>query len=439
MSDAIPTASRLPILGSALEIGRDPFRFLEEAPKRYGPVFRVSIPGLSCVCYADAALVERVLVEETERYRKDPHELDLLGELLGDGLLTAHGERWEQGREHVQPAFYPGRLVEYAEDMLEQTQYLVDGWEDGQRIDCYDAATQLTLSIVATTMFGVDDVGETDVIAEASDAITSRFAPSSVPMEIPLWVPTPTNRRYRRATDALDDVVEEILRRRRESADGVAIGDRSDLCSTLLAAGESGVLSDAEIRDHLVTMLFAGHETTAIGMAYTLGLLATHPDEQDRVITEVRTPEELSPQTALPHTDRVIREALRLYPPAYMLFRQTTTTDVVAGYDIPAGTRVALPQWSIHRSDRYYDDPLEFRPDRWDPETGEDRPEFAYFPFGGGQRQCIGRRFALLELRLCLARILRSVRLEPTPETALSPTPALTSRPDGPVWARVRR
>ncbi|WP_165875319.1 cytochrome P450 [Natrarchaeobius chitinivorans] len=439
MSETIPTADRLPLLGSALEVGRDPFRFLERAPAEYGPVFRVSIPGLSFVCYTDAELVERVLAAESDRYRKDPRELDLLGDLLGEGLLTARGEIWERGREHVQPAFYPGRLLEYGEEMLDRTGDELERWEDGHRIDVHEAATRLTLSIVATTMFGVEDVEETDAIADAADAITSRFEPSRVPMEIPLWVPTPANRRYRRATDDLDDVIEAILRRRRESGGETDADDRPDLCSALLTAGESGALSDAEIRDHLVTMLLAGHETTAIALTYTLGLLASHPDERERVLEEVRAPAELTPRTELPHTDRAIREALRLYPPTYMLYRETATTDTVAGYEISEGTRVCLSQWAVHRNDRYYDDPLEFRPGRWTPEMRESLPEYAYFPFGGGPRQCIGRRFALLELRLCLARILRSVRIESVPETELTPTPALTSRPDGPVPVRVRR
>ncbi|WP_162354475.1 cytochrome P450 [Natrialba swarupiae] len=439
MSETIPTVGRVPVLGSALEIGRDPFRFLEGAPEEYGPVFRVSIPGLSFVCYTDAELVERVLAGKADRYRKDPREIDLLGDLLGDGLLTARGDDWERGREHVQPAFYPGRLREYGEEMLDRTADELERWDDGEVIDVHGAATRLTLSIVATTMFGVDDVAETDAIAAAADAITSRFEPSRVPMEIPLWVPTPANRRYRNATDELDDVIGSILRRRRASGDELNGGDSSDLCSALLSAGESGTLSDDEIRDHLVTMLLAGHETTAIALTYALGLLATHPDERKRVLEEVRAVDELTPQTNLPRTDRVVRESLRLYPPTYMLFRQTTKPDTVAGYEVPAGTRVVLSQWAIHRSDRYYDDPLAFRPGRWTSEMRESLPEYAYFPFGGGARQCIGRRFALLELRLVLARILRSVRLEATPETELSPTPALTSRPESPVWVRVRR
>ncbi|MFH5801745.1 cytochrome P450 [Haladaptatus sp. CMAA 1911] len=438
MSGSIPTAGQLPLLGSALEIGQNPFQFLEEAPKTYGRVFRVSIPGLSFVCFADAGLVKRVLVEKSDRYQKDPRELNDLGKLLGDGLLTASGENWERGRKHVQPAFYPGKLTTYALDMREQTQHQLSDWKDGQRINAHTIATQLTLSIIATTMFGADGIEETDVITTAADAITERFKPSKLPMELPLWVPTPTNRRYQRATDDLDDVIDEILRRRRESENTTSTDERTDLCSTLLSAEEAGSLSDTEIRDHLVTMLFAGHETTAIGLTYALGLLATNPEQQERVINEVRKPESLSPQTNLPYTDRVIRETLRLYPPAYTLFRQTVTADTVAGYDIPAGTRVVLPQWAIHRSERYYDDPHEFQPDRWT-EMSETHPEFAYFPFGGGERQCIGRRFALLELRLTLATLLRSVRFEATSDTELSPTPALTCRPSEPVWLRIRR
>lgn len=441
MSQSIPTPDGLPVLGNALAVGRDPFSYVEEATREHGPVFRVSIPGLSFVCYADPELVERALVTERDRYRKDPRELELLGDLLGDGLLTARGESWERGREQVQPAFYPGRLREYADVMIEETERAVAGWHAGEHVDVRAEATELTLSIVARTMFGTEHVGETAVVARAADAITSRFEPSRIPVDVPLWVPTPANRRFERAVADLEDVIDRVLERRK--GDGSGTGDRDDdpdLLSTLLSAAESGALTEQDVRDQLVTMLLAGHETTAIALTYALASLAAHPDERERVLGEVRGVDgDLSPDTPLPHTDRVVRETLRLYPPAYMLFRQTTTTDTVAGYEVPEGTRVVLPQWGIHRDDRYYDDPLEFRPDRWTVELREKLPDFAYFPFGGGPRQCIGRRFALLELRLTLAAILRSVRLEATSSTEISPTPALTARPKGPVWLRVRR
>lgn len=446
MSQSIPTPDGLPVLGNALAVGRDPFSYVEEATREHGPVFRVSIPGLSFVCYADPELVERALVAERDRYRKDPRELELLGDLLGDGLLTARGEVWERGRERVQPAFYPGRLREYADAMIESTERTVAGWQTGEHVDAHAEARDLTLSIVAATMFGTERVDETEAVARAADAITSRFEPSRIPVDVPLWVPTPANRRFERAVGDLEAVIERLLERRdwdgSESAgDGASDGsDDSDLLSTLLSAADAGALTEDDVRDQLVTMLLAGHETTAIALTYALALLATHPDEQERAVEEVRAVDgDLSPDTPLPHTDRVVRETLRLYPPAYVLFRQTTTADTVAGYEIPEGTRVVLPQWGIHRDDRYYDDPLEFRPDRWTAELREELPDFAYFPFGGGPRQCIGRRFALLELRLTIAAILRSVRLEETSETEISPTPALTARPDGPVWLRVRR
>ncbi|MFC7232497.1 cytochrome P450 [Saliphagus sp. GCM10025308] len=432
MNESIPVPGGLPLLGNVLSIGRDPFGFVEDDVADHGPVFRVSVPGLSFVCYAEPALVERVLVTDRDRYEKDPRERNLLGPLLGDGLLTARGETWERGREQVQPAFYPGRLRAYGEVILERTDGFVQRWSDGQRVDAYEWARGLTLSIVGSVVFGVDGVEEIRTISRAADAITGRFEPSSVPLEVPLWVPTPANRRYRRAVDDLDDVIADLLDRRRASP-----GSGDGLCATLLAAADGGAMSDEQVRDHLLTMLLAGHETTAIALTYAMALLATHPDEQARVLEEVREPETVDASTALPRTDRAIQETLRLYPPTYLLFRQAVVDDVVAGYEIPAGTRICLPQWGIHRDERLFDAPRSFRPDRWlEPDA---YPDFAYFPFGGGPRACIGRRFALLELRLALATILRTVSLEATPETQWSPTPALTSRPDGPVPVRVRR
>lgn len=429
MSEAIPTVGDLPLVGSALEIGNDPFGFLEGAAAEYGSVFRVSIPGLSFVCYADAELVERVLVTERDRYRKDDRERDLLGEFLGEGVLTARGERWERGRRQVQPAFHPGRIAAYANEMVVETERLTGGWADGEVIDAHAEATDLTLSIVVSTMFGLDSLEEAGTIAERVDAITDRFAPSGLPVEVPLWIPTPANRRYRRAASDLEGVVDRLIERR-EPGNG-------DLCATLLSGVEAGELTETEVRDQLLTVLLAGHETTAVALTYTLASLATHPKEYDRVAREARSADRLSATTDLPRTDAAVREALRLYPPSYLLFRQAERPDTVAGYRIPADTRVVLPQWAIHRDPRYYDEPTTFRPDRWSEDR--DRPDYAYFPFGGGERACLGRRFALLELRLAVAAILRSVDLEATPDTEPSPTPALTCRPGGPVPLRVRQ
>lgn len=437
MPEELPTADSLPVLDSALELSRDPFHFMEQAAESHGPVFRVSIPGLSMVCYTDADLVKRVLVDEADRYRKGSREVEQLGSVLGDGLVTARGETWERGRKHVQPAFYPDRITKYAAEMRKHASTMVDGWDDGDRINIYEASTDFALSVIASTMFGVDDVERMDVIADAAEAITGRYEPTGLPVDIPIWIPTPANTRFRRATSELDAVVEEIIRQRRANGIPENPDDDADLCTALLAGGDAESLSDEEVRDHLLTMLFAGHETTAIALTYTLALLAQHPNEQQRVREEVRDVEQFSMQMALPRTERAIREALRLYPPVYALFRETVEPDTVAGYDIPAGTRVILPQWVIHRSRWYYDEPWAFRPDRWSDGIEESLPEFAYFPFGGGKRQCIGRRFAFEELRIAVATILRTVRLESISETNLEPRAALTCRPDGPVWLRV--
>ncbi|KPN29578.1 cytochrome P450 119 [Halolamina pelagica] len=244
---------------------------------------------------------------------------------------------------------------------------------------------------------------------------------------MPDWVPLPRNLRYRRAVDRLDGFVDRLLAERRENA----VAGGSDLLSVLLAAG----MDDTEVRDHLVTFLLAGHETTALALTYTLYCLATHPDEQAAVAAEVaKLDDRPGMDDSLPRTGRAIREAMRCYPPVHLVMREAVADDTVGGYHVPAGSLVLCSQWATHRRPGLWDDPGSFRPDRWE---ANDRPQYAYFPFGAGPRICIGRRFALLEARLVLARLLQTFRVEPVTEE-LDLAASMTLAPAGSVEVRLR-
>lgn len=420
-----PEPPALPLLGHALPYARDPLGFVERTVAEYGPVVSFSIPRRDGVLLADPDAIEHVLARNASNYRKGEFQRMELEGLLGDGLLISEGESWEQARDAIQPAFYPGQIADYASTMVECTDQQIGAWAAGDTVDLLAAISDITLTVLGNVLFDTD-FREATAVRQAARAVTNRFSPdSTVPIHIPDWVPLPRNRRYRRAVERLDAFVEELLRCRRGAPD-----DSDDLLSVMLATG----MDDQEIRDHLVTFLLAGHETTALALTYTLYCLSTHPDEQAAVVEEVTAIDgRPTMDDSLPRTDRALREAMRLYPPAHLVMREAVNDDIVGGYHVPEGALVVCSQWATHRRPDLYEDPEAFRPERWE---NADFPEYAFFPFGGGPRICIGRRFALLEARLVLATLLQTYRFEPV-TTELDLTASMTLAPTHPVTARV--
>lgn len=420
-----PEPDAPPILGHALPYARDPLGFVERAVADYGPIVSVSLPRREGVLLADPDAIGRVLVGNTGAYRKGEFQRRELEGLLGEGLLISEGETWSSARRAIQPAFDPGRIADHASTIVDCADGRIAEWEAGETIDLLEATGEITLTVLGEALFDTD-LRDATAVREAARAVTNRFSPEgSLPVYVPDWVPLPRNRRYRRAVNRLDEFVDRLLvDRQGEGADG------SGLLSVLLAAG----MDDTEIRDHLVTFLLAGHETTALALTYTLYCLATHPDEQAAVAEEVTTLDGRPGMgDSLPRTDRSIREAIRLYPPVHLVMREAVEDDVVGGYHVPAGSLVLCSQWATHRRPDLYDEPGTFRPNRW---GTDDHPEYAYFPFGAGPRICIGRRFALLEARLVLARLLQQFRIEPV-TTELDLAASMTLAPTNPVEMRL--
>ena len=429
------------MIGNTVALLRDPFGFYDRLAA-YGDVVRFSVAGTAFTTLLHPAHVERVLVEEPERFERWSFS-DVGLKFAPEGLLATEGEQWRRQRQAMQPAFTMDRIGSYADSMVEYTLETTAGWAEGQVVDLNDEFSKLTLRILADALFDVDvdPEGEDEPITRVARLLNEQTSPlRAVTMHLPDWLPTPANRRYERVMSAYEERLDDLIERRRGTDE-----PGEDLLSILLhAEGPDGTgLSRREVRDNLLTFTFAGHETTSLGLAYTAMLLAEHDDVAARLREELETvvgDESLGFEHVprLEYTERVVREALRLYPPAYILYRQTTEDVVIGGYRIPEGTVLTLPQFRLHRDGRFYDDPETFRPGRW--ADGEDgRPDYAYFPFGGGPRHCIGMRFATLEIQLVVATVLQEFDLTLLSDPDPSFSPGITLQPSENVRVRVRR
>ncbi len=430
-----PGPDGLPILGNALQLIRNPTAF-ETILRPHGDVVTYSFFGREFTALLHPDHVERVLVSESDRFEQYAFE-ELRGEFAPNGLLQATRGQWRRQRSLIQPAFSPAKIAAFADEIVTQTASTVDQWEPGDIVVADQTFSDLTLEILTTTLFDLEVAHRRETIRNATESINDLADPTTLSAYLPEWVPTPTNRRYRRHMNDFDELVEELIAARRGSEDA---GD--DLLSTLLEAAESERgLSPSELRDQLVTVLFAGHETTSLALTYACFLLGTHREQWDRLAAEVDAVCDGRPTMAdipeLSYTSRAIDETLRLYPPAFILLRSAREPVTFDGYRLPKGTVVTMPQFSLHRDPRFWDEPEAFRPARFEDGQGADRPEYAYFPFGGGPRHCVGMRFARMELTLTLATIASHVRLESV-TTDVEFQMGATLKPADPVRLRVR-
>jgi cytochrome P450 len=446
-----PGPRGLPLVGNTHQWMRDPCAFRERCAERYGPVVNYDVIGTDTYMLTDPEDVERVLVHESERFPKHEDSTQQLRRTLGDGLLTSDGSLWERQREAIQPAFYMDHIQRYVDVMVERSAVMVDDWADGDRIDVEQAMTELTLEILVDAMFAddggsaaADGVGErppdadgasatrpTSIdleargIYDAVDDLREPLQPRNQPITflLPEGAPVPFLRRAVRAREHIEDQIYDILEERRSlPADRQA--EQDDLLSMLLSSDAE--MDDEQIRDEMMTFLFAGHETTALTLTYLWDLLSRSPEAERRLHAELDASLDGRPGFQdlfdLDYTEAVVREAMRLYPVAHEIRRQPVEDVEIAGYTVPEGSLIVLPTWVLHRDDRFWEAPEEFRPERWldrDDErrpgtlgTPSDRPDFAYFPFGGGPRSCIGRQFAMTEAQLIVATIARQYALD---------------------------
>jgi len=421
------------LLGSLRDFQRDQLGFYLRCAQ-YGDVVPMRFGPRRAVLFYHPDAIEEVLVTRSRDFVKSPG-VRLLRPLLGDGLLLSERDFWLRQRRLVQPAFHRQRMAAYGEVMTAYAGRRLGDWKEGDVLDVHDEMMSLTQAVVAKTLFDAEVSDEAHEVGTASHVLMQDFGArlGSLFQLLPSWVPTPANVRARRAIQRLDQVVYRMIAARRQSAE-----DRGDLLSILLHAQDADdgtVMSDQQVRDEVMTLFMAGHETTAVALSWSWYLLAQHPEADGRLAEELRTVLGGRPPTAadlprLPYTEMVVTESMRLYPPAYALGRQAATSTEVAGHSIARGVIVILPTLVVQRDPRWFEEPEAFRPERWEDERARRLPRYAYFPFGGGPRQCIGNGFAMMEAVLLLAAIAQRFRLTLVPGQRVTPTPYVTLRPE---------
>jgi cytochrome P450 len=436
-----PVAPHLPLVGNLFAFQRDPLGFLSSMRRVHGDVVDVALGPLKVTLVSHPDLVEDILVTRSKLWKKDRFLQTTLRPLLGDGLLSSEGDFWRKQRRLAQPAFHRDRIAAYAGIMVDHASRLVGRWRDGEVRDVHKDMMRLTLDIVAQTLFGAEVGDYADDVGEALEAVLALVA-DPLTLLVLKYFPTPKKMRFDRAVTRLDAIIYGIIEGRRKTA----AGPTDDLLSMLLhAQDEDGSRMTAkQLRDECLTVFLAGHETTAINLSWTWLLLSRHPDAKAKLVRELDLvlgdrPATFADLASLRYTSHVIAESLRLYPPAWSMGREATEDIDVGGYRVPRGQQVWFCPWAIQRDPRWFDAPDSFQPERWEGDLAKRLPRFAYFPFGGGPRFCIGQAFAQLEAVLLLATLARAFDVEVLPKPAAVPQPSVTLRPKHGLKVRLSR
>lgn len=429
------------LLGNLPELGTDILGLFTSCAREHGDVAYLSLAGWPAFVLSHPEHIEQVLVTDHKNFIKHTFFWRHVRGIFGNGLLTSEGDFWLRQRRLAQPSFHRERIAAYGGVMVSFTERTLDEWRDNEIRDVHHDLMRLTLLIVAKVLFDADVAHEVDTIGGALDDATKEIAARfRRPFRIPDAIPIPGNLRYRRAVHRLDGVVHRIIAEHREH-DG-----RGDLLGLLMQArDEDGhAMTDEQLRDEAITILLAGHETTALALSWTCYLLSKHPSVAQHLSQELDDvlggrPPSVADLPRLRFAEMVVMEAMRLYPPAYALGREAVNDCTIAEYHVPAGTSIFISPWVVHRDARWFDRSEEFLPERWAGNAAQRLPRFAYFPFGGGPRICIGNRFAMMEGVLLLACIARRFRLILHDEKSVSLFPSITLRPANGLKMTVRR
>lgn len=436
-----PGPKRLPIVGSLPEFSRDPLKFLRDFAA-HGPVAYTTIGPLRFYLLSAPELIEDLLIGRYRESTKDAGTDELMP-LVGQGLLTSEGELWKRQRKLASPTLSPKRIAGYAEAMVDCSERMFASFRAGETRDIHVDMMALTLEIVGKTLLGFDARGDADRIANVLDVSMHYFDLQLRTWRgiVPKWIPTPDRIAFRRVLKELDEIVYGVIERCRRSGQ-----DADHLLARLMSArDENGeAMSDRQLRDEAVTMLLAGHETTAITLSYAIYLLSQNPDAAERLREELATQVgsrslKLSDLSGLRYLDGVVRESLRLYPPAWVIGREVVQPFELGGYALRPRDQVLTSPYLMHRDARSFAEPERFMPERWLDGLADRLPRFAYFPFGGGNRVCIGNHFATMEAQLILGTLVQQLELTVVPGFKLELAPIVTLRPKSGVHVRVSR
>lgn len=409
---------------------RDPLDFLTSAARTYGDIVGLRFLTFRTYFISHPDDIEDVLVTHAKKFIKG-RILQANKRLFGNGLLTSEGQFWLRQRRLMQPAFHRDRIAAYAGTMTQYTEGLLGGWKNGEERDVHQEMMRLTLQIVGKTLFDAEVTRDAEEVGRTLERLLELGSDFRRTILVPKWLPTSQNIQTALGIRRLNKIIYRMIAARRATG-----GDKGDLLSMLLAAqdDDGSQMTDQQLRDEAITLFLAGHETTANALSWTWWLLAQNPAAEAKLHAEidavlggrVATLEDLP---KLAYAGHILTESLRLYPPAWGMARLAVEDHELGGYPVPKGTGVAIAQWVVHRDPRWFDAPEEFRPERWEGDLLKCIPRFAYFPFGGGGRQCIGNTFALMEATLLLVTIASKFRLHLVPGHRVVPLASITLRP----------
>lgn len=427
---------QLPLLGNTHQWIRDPCEFKTRAAEEHDRVVHFNIFSTDTYLLTEPEDIERVFVEHGENFQKHRRTNEQKRKWLGQGLVTSDGELWRRQRKALQPAFYMDQIKSHVDSMVGRARDATDRWHDGQTVNMMDEMNRTMLEIIVESMFGEDIQIAERGLYQAVEEMKGPLKPKNQPITFlaPDWAPIPFLKRSIEARDHIRSEWYDLIEERRRSDE-----DRHDLLALMLKSDTE--MSDEQICDEMMTFLLGGHDTTALTMTYTLDLLSRHPEVGEKLRAEIDETVDGKPGfediPELSYTENVVKESMRLYPAGAHELRREVVQDVTFGdYHVPAGSMVVQSAWVTHRDERFWGDPDTFRPERWDEDA--DRPEFAYFPFAGGPRRCIGAQFAMLEAQLVLSTLAKDWTFEREyDELELSAT--ITLKPKNDVEMTVRR
>ena len=425
-----------------MSFARDPIAFLSGVARKYGDIayFRLGSVDVFFVSHPD--LVREVLIAQRASFTISPLRERLRG-VVGQGLFTSHGELHAQQRRLMQPVFRKSRIESYACHMVDLARRTRDRWTPGAEIDAASEMMELTMFVAAKTLFGHDIKDDSDAVSRNVSILLEYFTRLVSPFfSLLLKLPLPSTLRFRRAVRDLDAVIYRMIEQRRTQA-----GAEEDLLARLMQAKDDETqvqMTEKQLRDEVLTLLIAGHETTANLLAWTLYLLGQSPDADARIHEEARAVLagrecfSAADTERMPFARKVILEGLRLYPSGWFIGRSVLSDILLGGFTVPRGAVVMLSQYIVQRDARFYDAPERFLPERWTEKFERELPRGAFFPFSAGDRHCLGEGFAWQEALLILATLVERWKLELVPGQGIRPRPSVTLRPDRPIKMIVR-